>query len=154
MIDPHPKVKAPARYLAAVSVALGAFAAGCVTPHRSAVCDVDPFAWSEAAEIAYANADTLTRYDAALFLRCNGRFTEDTLTVRVATLTPDSLRFVECVCLHIPDTEHPAALVREAVIPYRQRVCLAREGVYRFSVTPLRTVRGVEAAGIHLTEMH
>ena len=92
----------------------------------------------------------------ALILRGNGgrELIGDTLTVRVATLTPDSLRFEECVCLHIPDTEHPAALVREAVIPYRQRVCLAREGVYRFSVTPLRTVRGVEAAGIHLTEMH
>lgn len=48
-------------------------AAGCLSPHRSAVADVDPLGWREAAEVRFPNADTLAvcdlwlvvRYDAA-----------------------------------------------------------------------------------------
>lgn len=135
--------------------AAGTFAAlgaGCVTEHRSAVCDVDPFAWSEAAEIRYVNTDTLGRFGMELFLRCNERLTNDTLTVRITTITPDSLRFEEPVQLRIPRTRDIAALGREVVIPYRRHVSLVRGGEYRIRVTPLRTVAGIEAVGIHLTD--
>ena len=90
--------------------------------------------------------------DAVIFLRCNDRFAEDTLTVRIATVTPDSLRFGEWFLLVIPHPKGPAALMREAAIPYRRRIRLTQHGDYRCSVTPVRPVRGVEAVGIDLQE--
>lgn len=132
---------------------LAALAAGsCVSPHQSAATDVDPARWSAAAEILLPNADTVTLRDAALFLRCNDRFTADTLTLRIATLTPDSLRFEEPFLLVIPRPEGPAALMREVVIPYRRRILFTQSGDYRCIVTPTRPVRGVEAVGINLTK--
>jgi len=90
--------------------------------------------------------------DAVIFLRCNDRFAEDTLTVRIATVTPDSLRFGEWFLLVIPHPKGPAALMREAAIPYRRRIRLTQHGDYRCSVTPVRPVRGVEAVGVDLQQ--
>lgn len=144
-------MKRPVRPLAAAA-AFALLAGGCVSPHQSAATDVDPARWSAAAEIRQPNADTLTLRDAAVFLRCNDRFAEDTLTVRIATVTPDSLRFEEPFLLVIPRPEGPAALMREAVIPYRRLIRFPQIGDYRFIVTPVRPVRGVEAVGINLTK--
>ena len=103
-------------------------------------------------EIRLPNADTVSLRDAVIFLRCNDRFAEDTLTVRIATVTPDSLRFGEWFQLVIPHPKGPAALMREAAIPYRRRIRLTQHGDYRCSVTPVRPVRGVEAVGVDLQQ--
>ena len=126
--------------------------AGCSSPYQNAVTDIPARKWSEAIEIRMENADTLTLRDAALFLRCNDRFTEDTLTVRIATLSPDSLRFEESFLLAITRKNTPAALMHEYLIPYRRRIRLSRTGEYRLVVTPERSVRGVEAVGIRLSK--
>lgn len=55
----------------------------------------------------------MTLRNAEVFLRCNDRFAEDTLTLRIATVTPDSLRFEEPFRLVIPRDESPAPLKRE-----------------------------------------
>lgn len=136
----------------AALVALAGTGAGCVTPHQSAASDVDPTEWSTPAEVVFPNTDTLSSRDIMLFLRCNERFEEDTLTVRIATVTPDSLRCVELVPLRISRTRTPAALTFETAIPYRRAVRLERTGDYRFFITPNRPVQGVEAVGIHLTD--
>lgn len=136
----------------AALVALAGTGVGCITPHQSAVSDVDPSEWSMPAEVVFPNTDTLSRREIQLFLRCNARFREDTLTVRIATLTPDSLRCVEWVPLRIPHTRTPAALTFEAAIPYRRAARLERTGDYRFFITPNRPVEGVEAVGIHLSD--
>lgn len=125
---------------------------GCSAPDQTAATDVPARRWSEATEIRLENADTLTLRDAALFLRCNDRFAEDTLTVRIATLSPDSLRFEEPFLLAISRTEAPAAMMREFLIPYRRRIRPDRIGEYRFIVTPVRPVCGVEAVGIRLSK--
>lgn len=144
-------MKRPVRLIAAATAAL-LLAGGCVSPHQSAATDVDPARWSAAAEILLPNADTVTLRDAALFLRCNDRFAEDTLTLRIATVTPDSLRFEEPFLLVIPRPEGPAAMMREVVIPYRRRILFTQSGDYRCFVVPTRPVRGVEAVGISLTK--
>ncbi len=123
---------------------------GCTSPYQSAVTDVPPRRWHETAEIRLENADSTTLRDADLFLRCNDRFAEDTLTVRIATLSPDSLRFEEPFLLAISRTGGPAALMREVVVPYRRRILLGRTGEYRIQITPTRPVRGIEAVGIRL----
>lgn len=143
-------MRRPAAYIAAAAAAL--LAGGCVSPQQSAATDVNPLRWDSRAEIRLPNADTVTLRDATIFLRCNDRFTEDTLTVRIATLTPDSLRFGEWFRLVIVRPEGPAALVREAAIPYRRRIRLSEAGDYRFDITPVRPVRGIEAVGIDLEE--
>lgn len=100
------------------------------------------------------NADTVTLRDAALFVRYDERFAEDTLTVRIAAIAPDSLRFEEAFLLAIPRTKSPAPLTGEALIPYRHRIRLVRKGEYRWCITPVRSVRGVEAVGIRLSKGH
>lgn len=122
----------------------------CVTPRLSVAADTDPAAWHETAEMTLRNDDTLARRNLSLFLRCNDRFEEDTLTVHVAMLTPDSLRFGEPFLLTLRHDRRPASLASEAVIPYRRRVCFDRTGDYRIRITPARPVRGVEAVGIHI----
>lgn len=146
-------MKRVAREITAWTVLAAAVAAGgCIVPHQSFVTDVNPVAWSDAAQVVVPNADTLTLRDIGLFLRCNDRFTEDTLTVRIAVITPDSLRHEELFTLSIPRSEAPAPLTREADIPYRRRALFARTGDYRIRITPSRTVRGVLSAGIDLTK--
>ena len=142
-------MKRSAGHIAAVAAAL--LAGSCVSPHQSAVTDVNP-AGGLAGRNRLPNADTVSLRDAVIFLRCNDRFAEDTLTVRIATVTPDSLRFGEWFLLVIPHPKGPAALMREAAIPYRRRIRLTQHGDYRCSVTPVRPVRGVEAVGVDLQQ--
>lgn len=88
--------------------------------------------------------------DAEVFLRCNDRFAEDTLTLRIATIAPDSLRFEEPFLLVIPRGESPAPLMREVAVPYRIRIRFTQSGDYRCILTPTRPVRGVEAVGVNI----
>ena len=143
-------MKRSAGHIAAVTAAL--LAGSCISPHQSAVTDVNPARWDSRAEIRLPNADTVSLRDAVIFLRSNDRFAEDTLTVRIATVTPDSLRFGEWFLLVIPHPKGPAALMCEAAIPYRRRIRLTQHGDYRCSVTPVRPVRGVEAVGVDLQQ--
>lgn len=129
-----------------------AIAAGCVSPHGALVTDVDATAWKTPAVITLANADTTSLRDMELFLRHDDRFTEDTLTVRIAVITPDSLRYEEPFLLVIPPAHAPAALSREADIPYRRRIRFARAGDYRISITPGRPTKGIEAVGINIVK--
>lgn len=122
----------------------------CITPRLSVAADTDPAAWHETAEMTLRNDDTLARRDLDLFLRCNDRFGEDTLTVHITLLTPDSLRFGEPFLLTLRHDRRTAALASEAVIPYRRRVRFGRTGDYRIRITPARPVRGVESVGIHI----
>ncbi len=126
--------------------------AGCTSPYQTVATDVNPARWDHTVEIRMENADTVTLRDAVLFLRYDERFAEDTLTVRIAAITPDSLRFEERFLLAIPRTKNPAALTGEALIPYRRRIRLASPGEYRWCVTPVRNVRGVEAVGLRLSK--
>ena len=102
---------------AAAAALLLSGVAGCASDSWSAAADVNPSEWAAGAGILFPNADSLARYDATLFLRCNDRFAEDTLTVRIAVTTPDSLRSEELFLLAIPRTPSPAALIREAAVP-------------------------------------
>lgn len=141
------------RTIRALTIAvLAVLGAACATPHRTAVTDVSPLAWCDEVEIPFENADTLSLLDLSIFLRCNNRFAEDTLTVRIGLRTPDSLRCEEPFILAVPRVDGPAALVREAVVPYRRRVRLDRSGRYVLSVAPSRCVRGVEAVGVDIVE--
>lgn len=58
-------------------------AAGCLSQHRSAVADVDPLGWREAAEVRFPNADTLAVCDLWLVVRYDAAFAGDyRMTIR------------------------------------------------------------------------
>lgn len=138
--------------LRAVVACAALLAAGCVSPHYSVATDVDAAAWREPATLLIANTDTTTLRDLSLFLRCNDRMPQDTLTVKIALITPDSLRCEEDFVVVVPVSRAPAALARETVVPYRRRVCFSRTGDYRMTITPRHAVKGVEAIGIHIVK--
>lgn len=117
---------------------------------ESAATDVDPRRWAAPATVVLSNADTLTERDLTLFLRCDDRFTDDTLTLKIALRTPDSLLFEEYFRFTSSRGRFPAAVRREAAAAYRRRAVLGRSGIYRLTLTPCRPVRGVEAAGMHI----
>lgn len=123
---------------------------GCVTPDRAVVVDLSPAAWSEAVELDYENHNTVGEQNLQLFLRLDDGFAEDSLTLHIATFTPDSLCAGEYHRLVFSAAHVPTPLQRVAVVPYRRGVQLTREGIYRFRLTPTRTVRGIEAIGIKM----
>ncbi len=122
----------------------------CRMEHRSVVADVDPEAWTEAAEIVLPNDDTLARCDLSLFLRCDPRFREDTLTLRIEVRTPDSLSCTEAFLFCAPRDRRLPAIHGEAAVAYRRRAVFGRRGDYRFVIAPVRPTRGVEAVGLHV----
>lgn len=136
----------------AITATAALLAVGCVSPHGALVTDVDAASWDTPAVITLDNADTTTLRDINLFLRCDNRFAEDTLTVRITVRTPDSLRHTEPFLLAIPPAHAPAALSSETSVPYRRRVCFGRTGDYHVTITPCRPVKGVEAVGINIVK--
>ena len=65
-------------------------AAGCLSQHRSAVADVDPLGWREAAEVRFPNADTLAVCDLWLVVRYDAAFAGGPVDLEVTTVAPDS----------------------------------------------------------------
>lgn len=131
-----------------IALLAGCLVVGCIAPERAVVADVSPAAWQEPAVVAYTNRDTLSRIELRLFLRLDDRFREDTLTLRLTTLSPDSLRASEYHRLVIPARRVATPLQRVFEIPYRRGVQLHARGEYRFWLTPTRPIEGVEAVGI------
>ena len=123
-------------------------AAGCSTPYRSIVADVDSDAWSEPVELILANSDTVNAFDWQLFFRCPGPVEPDTLSLSITLLSPDSLRCVERFAFRLPAVDAPAARLRECAVDYRRRVRLSRTGDYRIRIAPLRPLSGIEAVGL------
>lgn len=123
-------------------------AAGCLSPHRSAVTDVDPLGWQEAAEVRFANADTLTACDLWLVVRYDAAFADDPVELEVTTVAPDSLRATEPFALRLVPSCGPSPLLCDTAVLYRRRAVLRREGDYRMTIRPCRPVRGIEAVGI------
>ena len=116
-------------------------AAGCLSPHRSAVADVDPLGWREAAEVRFPNADTLVvRYDAA--------FAGGPVDLEVTTIAPDSLRATEPFTLRLAPSRGPSPLLCDTAVLYRRRAVLRCAGDYRMTIRPCRPVRGIEAVGV------
>lgn len=149
----HATVQAPSLHRFAAGLAASVWlATGCSTPYRSVAADVDAGAWDAPVELMLPNTDTLGCYDWQFFVRCDERIAPDTFTVRIAVVTPDSLRFEEPFAVQLPACTTPAARLCEHLLDYRRRVRLARTGDYRLTVSPVRTLSGIEAVGIQTVE--
>lgn len=129
---------------------VGALLVGCITPERVEMCDVSPAGWKERVEVAYAHSDTTATLALRVVLRLEERFATDSLTLRITTLSPDSLRGSEYHRLHLPSSRVAAPLRRVVEVPYRRGVRLQHVGKYRFALTPTRPIEGVEAVGMKI----
>ena len=85
-------------------------AAGCLSQHRSAVADVDPLGWREAAEVRFPNADTLAVCDLWLVVRYDAAFAGGPVDLEVTTVAPDSLRATEPFTLRLAAVRYGGAL--------------------------------------------
>lgn len=131
---------------------MGLLAGGCDAPHLALAVDVNPNGWKNPARLAITNTDTTTLRDIRLFVRCNQRLSGDTVTLRIAFQTPDTLHYQEPFRIFIPHHTTPAALTHEVIVPYRYRVRFPRMGSYFMTLTPTREIRGIEAIGIHIVK--
>ena len=103
-------------------------AAGCLSPHRSAVADVDPLGWREAAEVRFPNADTLAVCDLWLVVRYDAAFAGGPVDLEVTTVAPDSLRATEPFTLRLAPSRGPAPLLCDTAVLYRRRAVLRCAG--------------------------
>ena len=140
---------------AAVAAALSY---GCMTPTQAVVDDVDLYDWQREQEgeegvcVNIENGDTATLRDLSLIVRFNRLFKADTLHLELCIETPDSMRYTETVAFPISHPRRAAALRTVDEIPYRSRTVLDRMGTYRITLTPVRPVEGIEAAGINIVK--
>lgn len=123
-------------------------AAGCLSPHRSAVADVDPLGWREAAEVRFPNADTLAVCDLWLVVRYDAAFAGGPVDLEVTTVAPDSLRATEPFTLRLAPSRGLSPLLCDTAVLYRRRAVLRCAGDYRMTIRPCRPVRGIEAVGV------
>lgn len=123
-------------------------AAGCLSPHRSVVTDVDPLGWSDAAEVRFENTDTLTPCDLRMVVRYDAAFAGGPVELEVTTVAPDSLQLTEHFTLCLARSRGPSPLLRDTAVLYRRHAVLRRTGGYRVTIRPEEPVRGIEAVGI------
>lgn len=137
--------------LLAATVAIGLAACSSPSAHVE-MSDMAGYSWSEPAVFTVDNDDTLSLRELSIVIRYNREFAADSVTVGVATLTPDSLRLEERFTLHIPATEQVRPV--ERIFPYRTRVRLMRCGQYRFTLSAADTVGGVESVGMMIENVN
>ncbi len=123
---------------------------GCSSDGVTIASDTDPALWRIPAQLSFENRDSLSLHSIELFARLNERFSEDTLTVRIETRSPDSMLFSEYhrLLFRLPTTASP--LRRVTRIPYRRHVVLPRCGWYHVRISPTRRIAGVEAIGMQI----
>lgn len=120
----------------------------CTAPEEAYVTDVKCFDPDHTAVVRVENRRAEAQGELKLFLRFDDRFQEDSLTLHIATYTPDSLSTEEFHRLILPRARRINALKRVVEIPYRRNVTLREAGSYYFTLTPTRPVEGIEAIGV------
>lgn len=129
-------------------LAFAALLVGCA-PKEKNVCHVNPNNWDRSADIVYENSQPGTSYvDISFFVRCNADLDINMLPVVVRIIAPDSAECIE-QSIWTFDPEKPTAPATTVQkIAYRSTCAMNQIGKYIFSVTPMQSVRGVEAVGI------
>ena len=133
-------------------VAFAGVMAGCLSPHRTVVADVDPTGWTEPVTVRFTNADTLSACDLRLVVRYDGAFDVPAVDLELITVAPDSIRCSERFTLQVVRRPAPAPLLRDTVVPYRRNAVLDRCAEYSLTIRPLESVRGIEAVGLDIVE--
>lgn len=133
------------------SILLGATAlisACSVQPDMVVMSDVNNSDWSEMATLSYDNR-TLKECDMSILLHVNRHFEQQSVSLQITMLTPDSLRYTEQVTLNVEQQpQRPSMAATDVELPYRRNLHLKHKGVYVWQITPAQSIEGVESAGI------
>ena len=136
--------------LTAVLLAL-IVSAGCTSSYID-MQPVDVYGWSKPVSIVYSNSDTTSLKDIAIAVRYNDYLRADTLSVDIQTSLPDVHQHKERIVLHLKRDYKATAITASESVPYRNACTLSQSGHYIFTITPCRTVKGVEAVGIDIKQ--
>lgn len=125
-------------------------ACGSNDKRHSEMHDIEGEVWSTTEEFTYTNEDSLATRDISIVVRYSMDYVADSVTLRVMTISPDSLVFEEPFTLHIPHLGdmRPA----EHTFLYRRNVTLRNKGDYRFRLTPEEPVEGIAAVGVVISD--
>jgi len=115
------------------------------------LADVNAVSWSDEAVVKYINGDTTSLRDLDLVLHVDRSFGNGELQLDISVVTPDSLRYVERVTVNAAADWRGNIRRTDIRMPYRRYVRFALEGEYAIGIRPAGGVRGVEAAGIGLS---
>lgn len=134
--------------MAAIWLAIGL--AGCRSVDEMVMADVPVRNWHHGVELKVTPPDTEILYDLDLLVRYNHNFTVDTLTLWFRTQSNDTLIYTERCRFLLPISERPAAIRPVVELPWRCGVQFSAPEPCRIRITPLQSVRGIEAVGIRL----
>lgn len=123
---------------------------GCIAPHTTTMCDVDPHEWSEPVTLVIDNDDTLSLRRLSFVVHYNTAFRDDVVRADINVIQPDAASFSEQVDIRPAHPYSPSAVSATETIVYREASVLRQRGNYLFTITPLHPVRGVEAIGINI----
>lgn len=124
---------------------------GCAMPYnRVFYQDVNVMTWQQRAVITFSYDEEPRYGDMDLLLHVNGDFEPRDLNFEITVISPDSLRYTECISVPQP-VRHAATSdhVEDIKIPYRQDVELAKRGEYTVEIMPLTPLSGVESVGVN-----
>ena len=116
------------------------------------MADTDPYSWQDTLYLKIQNGDTTTLRDVNFVIRKNREFRDDSLYVEFTLIAPDSSHYTEQISFPMVHIRRAAALHDIDEMPYRRGVVLMRSGEYQMVVIPLKSVRGIEAAGINIVK--
>lgn len=124
---------------------------GCAMPDNVVLyTDVNVVKWSDKATVELDYKDEPRTCDMDMLFHINRHFIADTLSLEITTITPDSLRYTEKLCVPVAvewnDSDSRSV---DLSVPYRRDVTLDRQGVYAISIRPVVPVSGVESAGVN-----
>lgn len=139
-------VKRLTTYIATIMV-FSLLMAGC-GPKEKSICHVNPSNWNSSAELIYNNNQLDTYIDISFYVRCNNDFDVQALPIIVQIEAPDSGMTIDHAIWVFDSEKAPAPTATIEKIGYRSSCTLNQLGAYKFSVTPMCSVKGVEAVGI------
>ena len=135
-----------------VSLLVALLSLSCLSAGYIDMQSVDAYGWCKSVSIIYDNVDTQSLRDISVAVRYNDYFEGDTLSVVIQTSLPDVHQCRERVLLKLERDYAATAVTASESVLYRSSCSLSQQGNYIFTITPCRTVKGIEAVGIEITK--
>lgn len=139
------------RWIYILVVAMASIVVSCNDiQHSVDMHDVEERAWSTPEVFLYENEDSLTMRDLSIVVRYGTGYVSDSVSMRILTISPDSMVVEEPFTLHIPRIREVRPT--EQTFLYRRNVILGRKGTYEFRLLPDTATKGINSIGIMVGE--
>ena len=139
------------RLIYVIVMAVAAIAVSCNEAQHSVIMhDMESCAWSTTEQFTYDNTDSLAKRDISFVVRYGTGYVADSVSLRILTISPDSMVTEEPFTLRIPRIKEVRP--EEQTFLYRKDVVLGRCGEYTFRITPDTLVEGISSVGLMIGE--